>query len=784
MDIRIDEGLLARAVDVKIRPLLIDEGHLGNVKSEGYQHLKVIPKAQPLLSRRSLEADAVEAVSAAINASFNLLSQFEKAKSKALIALPAVAGEVGPRVTELLYGAAPLVDRVRAFLKWGAVRKLAGGREGGFNGTTASYLLAMSDPARYAFCKPEVYSAAARALLGDDHVEDDPAVRLGHATAFYAAALPILRDRYRLPFADLMHCHIAFYVVEKYTDDGWPDWEQLKDRTAPVPRPAPPRRSHPLNLILYGPPGTGKTWHTIRRAVEVCDGELPADPAAVHRRFGELREASRIELVTFHQSYGYEEFVEGIRPVLIEPGNAAAAGLSAAAGHGDVRYELRDGVFKRIASLARGSGTVARRATTDVDLVKQQVWKVSLGNTMLSEEDDVYDQSIQAGEIRLGYGKGLDFAGCDDREAILARLRKKEPHLEPTDYNVQSMHSLKNKMRVGDLVVVSDGNHAFRAIGKVTGEYRRTADDDYNQVRDVQWLLVLDQSLPVERILHKVFSQATIYQLKERVLRVDALRELLSGNPSPPENHVLVIDEINRGNISKVFGELITLVEPDKRIGAANELRVTLPYSGQAFGVPANLYLVGTMNTADRSIAFLDTALRRRFRFEEMMPDPVVVRTAVGTNGVVGGVDVAALLEAVNRRIELLFDRDHQIGHAYFLGVQTLADLRDVFEYQVIPLLQEYFYGDWAKVCAVLGCPHDPTTGRPLTGNPLPLIAVDVLDGAVHAGAWEDGAEPRFRYDLNPEVYGGGGEPALRTCFDWVLGDASSPSPVADGDGE
>ena len=187
-------------------------------------------------------------------------------------------------------------------------------------------------------------------------------------------------------------------------------------------------------------------------------------------------------------------------------------------------------------------------------------------------------------------------------------------------------------------------------------------------------------------------SENVRYELSDGIFKKIAKR----ARGDKEQNYVLIIDEINRGNIAKIFGELITLLEPSKRLGGVDAATVILPYSQESFGVPANLYVVGTMNTADRSIALLDTALRRRFEFVEMMPKLDRVRENVG------GVNCQKLLETMNKRITVLLDREHQIGHTYFLGVEDMDSLARTFKHKIIPLLQEYFYDNWEKIDLVL----------------------------------------------------------------------------------
>lgn len=281
-----------------------------------------------------------------------------------------------------------------------------------------------------------------------------------------------------------------------------------------------------LNTILFGPPGTGKTYKTVDHALSILMGsdKDPVDRTNAKEKFEAYVVKGQIIFTTFHQSYGYEEFIEGIKP---DMNNDA----------GEVRYRIKDGVFK------------------------------SLCQTALSNTD---------------------------------------------------------------------------------------------------------------------------------------------------KNYVIIIDEINRGNISKIFGELITLIEPSKRLGADEAMAVKLPYSGDSFGVPSNIYIIGTMNTADCSHALMDSALHRRFDFIEIMPDYDVIASELGDNGNIdlGGrkkLNIVNMLKTINQRISYLYDRDHQIGHAFLLslkdkkGEDALAELDNVFRNKIMPLLQEYFYDDWEKIQIVLG---------------------------------------------------------------------------------
>ncbi|NDV13804.1 AAA domain-containing protein [Crenobacter sp. HX-7-9] len=467
----------------------------------------------------------------------------------------------------------------------------------------------------------------------------------------------------------------------------------------------------PLNQILYGPPGTGKTYETIRASLKILDPAVVGDYDAalatavsleeksqaretLKDRFDQLCAEDRIRFVTFHQSFSYEDFVEGLRAETDETS-------------GQIRYQVVDGVFKSLCELA--DVKVTRQTDAPLDVAGRTVWKMSLGNTQGSDAG-VFDECIENGYVLLGYGGGLDFTGCTDRQAIRQRFEAAGiPLTGNTDYNLTSVTAFATRMKTGDLVVVSDGNFKLRAIGEITGDYSHKSnpgqDSDYVQMRPVKWLRQYSPSLPYTALLNGQFSQMTLYELRSPSLDAFKLEKLLQPQAmdaaaTSQDARVLVIDEINRGNISRIFGELITLIEPSKRAGAAEALEVTLPYSKQAFKVPDNVYLIGTMNTADRSLAGLDLALRRRFTFIEMPPKPELL------DGVeVEGVNIGQMLRVMNQRITLLLNADHCLGHAYFMPLQddpTLSRLSAIFRQSILPLLQEYFFEDWERIRWVL----------------------------------------------------------------------------------
>ncbi len=482
--------------------------------------------------------------------------------------------------------------------------------------------------------------------------------------------------------------------------------------TAPTPPPLPETvdgEHHPENIILYGPPGTGKTFSTTRRALELLRvKEIPEDPSAQGEMFRLFQRHERVEFVTFHQSYGYEEFVEGLRPVIES---------------GQVNYEVHPGVLKRVAKKAREAYEAATRrdgaGPDDFDELWRRLWeKLATPQRRPSSEMDCLLQR-----------------GTSD---ATLRVRK----LDPSSGEVIEEYAAMS--------VTRDGLRLVWARRSELGEDATTT--------------ALQTKL---RELRSTGAHGTALWVAWRALW-DEAREVERKPPRRPiPQFVLVIDEINRGNISKILGELITLLEPDKRLGMPNALSLRLAYTpDETFALPPNLHVLGTMNTADRSIALIDVALRRRFTFEETPPRPELLRGEPPTEL---GELAARVLAKINARIRYLLDADHQIGHAYLLGVSTYEGLRDVFVRRVIPLLYEYFHGAPAQVAAVLGCPFDDD-GKPRRPGKAPTI-LDVKresEQDVFGFDDEDIEEQRLTYEVAPK-FRGGSEGDLKPYFEAIL---------------
>ncbi|EDO7802733.1 AAA domain-containing protein [Campylobacter coli] len=411
-----------------------------------------------------------------------------------------------------------------------------------------------------------------------------------------------------------------------------------------------------LNQILYGPPGTGKTYHTIDKALEIL-GENLESRDEKKAKFDEYVKNGQIVFTTFHQSYGYEEFVEGIKPSLNSDENS------------QINYKVKDGIFKELCKKA------------------------------LENRDDIESFNFYINDLK-------------EKTKEDANNPEKYFQLPNTKYSIQYRGGKTFRIKFDDM----SKNHK---------DYPVSIDN----------IEKLYKTSNIDEIYNSAYVKAILNYLKSQGLKDYKEKDEKINLP-----YIIIIDEINRGNVSKIFGELITLIEPSKRIGESEELKVTLPYSGKKFGVPKNVYILGTMNTADRSITSLDTALRRRFEFVEMMPDPDLLKNVfickdvenpnkdedyLGDDAKTEGFAeiLQNILISINKRIEFLLDREKTIGHAFFMSeavkfnkdnwckpdeyeedwyVLSISKLKSIFQNKIIPLLQEYFYNDYALISAVL----------------------------------------------------------------------------------
>ena len=446
------------------------------------------------------------------------------------------------------------------------------------------------------------------------------------------------------------------------------------------------------NVIFYGPPGTGKTYTTAKRAVEICKTESEkelTDYSEIMEKYNELKENNRIEFITFHQSYSYEEFIEGIKPIVLneddEAENESENNQESKTDikiENDVKYKIEAGIFKKFCDNAK-KAIIESKSNIYIS-PKAIVWKVTV-------KDKVKEDCFTNNHVRINFKLGTAGASKFD-----------------------------NEIKKGDIIITTDGSRTkINGIAVVTDDKAYTLNKAQSDTttRNVDWLVkginediyeINDEKILPRKTVTKVpnIKVEDIIKLAKEKESIGLSKKDIEKNTEP---YVFIIDEINRGNISKIFGELITLIEPTKRSGKKECISTKLPYSKKEFTVPDNVYIIGTMNTADRSIALMDTALRRRFKFEEMLPNYDLLEDIFvedkGTK-----VNIGAMLKVINERIEYLYDREHTIGHAVFLEKMEndkididINKLENIFKKNIIPLLQEYFYEDYEKIRIVLG---------------------------------------------------------------------------------
>jgi len=432
-----------------------------------------------------------------------------------------------------------------------------------------------------------------------------------------------------------------------------------------------------LNQILYGPPGTGKTYQTINKALEIIfkaedsekqiqhkfnDFELNKSVREINKVLNEVNhtdldrkilttafdyysseDKGQVLFVTFHQSYGYEEFVEGIKAI---PPNKDE--------NSEMIYDVCDGIFKNISNLAKENFKISSLTNTEEISVR----------IIFEKKLDVFKDKIE------------DL--LDKNEKI--EIENKSIHISNIEKDRLTYTGSKNEWKSGYYLKFSDLYEMYK--------------NNIQSLKDISKLLDISKTA----LHHKGYYFEIFKKFKSLTEDIKFNDTELKDNKPRLKNYILIIDEINRGNISKIFGELITLIEESKRMGAGEELKIILPYSTDKFGVPSNLYIIGTMNTADRSIAPIDTALRRRFDFVEIPPEPILLKIELDD----AKINLQELLTAINIRIAYIYDRDHTIGHSYFMGIKTLADLKEVFKNNIIPLLAEYFHEDWKNIKLIL----------------------------------------------------------------------------------
>ena len=436
------------------------------------------------------------------------------------------------------------------------------------------------------------------------------------------------------------------------------------------------------NVVLYGAPGTGKTYDVPELAVRLCDPAfMVAEPSReeIVSRYNQLKTEKRIAFTTFHQSLDYEDWIEGLRAVVNEASQ--------------VTYEIENGVFKRLCEAAERSKLEGNQYGINSE---SDVWKVSLKRT---GDNDVRKDCMENGYIRIGWDEYGD------------EISDETDGSSRNDKGKTILNAYINKMKVGDIVMSCYSSQTIDAIGVVVSDYEfEDKFPNYKRVRRVNWLVKNINENIVEMNEGKTMTLGTVYRLNSITLdNVKSILEKYNTSSKMEENdkaYVMVIDELNRGNVSKVFGELITLLEADKRKGRINAESVVLPYSKKGFHIPNNVYLIATMNTADRSLGSLDYAIRRRFAFiaekpfglevdgfdEDLFEKVSSLFVKNFDDYKESGWDQTMKLEPADTLSDEYKPEDVWIGHSYFLMQDEEGEdnTSNRLLYEIIPLLEEY----------------------------------------------------------------------------------------------
>lgn len=422
------------------------------------------------------------------------------------------------------------------------------------------------------------------------------------------------------------------------------------------------------NLIIQGAPGTGKTFSVPEIAVNLCSGlQITSNRKLIMEQYNKLVSENRIEFCTFHPSMDYEEFVEGIKSDI---------------DNGQISYIPKAGIFRNICEEAEKPVIIDANVGFNKN---SKVWKVSLMSTY---DNHIRKDCMENNRIRIGW----DDYGANIQEDIKYEYGGKIV-----------LDAFMNKMQIGDVVFSCYSNIVIDAIGVIVGDYEFDISlGEYSRIRKVKWLIKNIRENIYDLNNKTLMTLSTVYRLNN--ITLDKVLTILDKYKYPTKNkieknskpYVLIIDEINRGNVSKIFGELITLLESDKRLDSDNPIQVTLPYSNVRFGVPANLYVIGTMNTTDRSVGHIDYAVRRRFAFYTLISNKQAIESFYGDGDDNKTVRLSALklFDQIMSYIKLkkspdLDIDDLMVGHSYFMA-KNIDELRIKLEYEIIPLICEY----------------------------------------------------------------------------------------------